>query len=341
MRRFNQAALAGLIAGLSLSTVNAETKGYTVVPNLGLNAFGIDVSREFRENTSLRASLSGFKSSVDETEDGFDAEADVTLLNLGGFVDYRPNPNSGFFISGGLIYTGTGATISSKVLSEKAGTTITNDPATNTTTATLTDNTEIKIQGSGNTGSTNTITVGEESFEVENGETYVYQIGGKTKVATIFDGNIVSYNVPDDETTAQVEAKINTDIQNGDILNSNPANDKTVIDSQTIVEDITGDLTIDAEVNFKNPIAPYIGAGYQRNFGQDALWVFSANAGIMITGGMEYDLRVNCDSDADICVILDEEIQSTTNDTRADIDDALDDVPNFWPVVSVGIGRKF
>jgi len=89
---------------------------------------------------------------------------------------------------------------------------------------------------------------------------------------------------------------------------------------------LKGDLDFD-------DIAPYVGLGYGRTFGEEAQWVFAFDLGVLF---QTFDVSLSADG----LLSQDPEFQSDLKQEEEDVDDELD-IIKVYPVLAFGVGYRF
>jgi hypothetical protein len=79
----------------------------TGISTLGI---GVEISRGLGRHFALRIGANGFDYGYDETTDGVDYAIDLQLRSAGAHLDWYPT-GRGFFLSGGALYNGNGASV--------------------------------------------------------------------------------------------------------------------------------------------------------------------------------------------------------------------------------------
>ncbi|MDB9538457.1 hypothetical protein NWP22_09875 [Anabaenopsis tanganyikae CS-531] len=113
-------------------SAGGKKSGWAITPEIGTLGLGGSVTRSITPNFNARVGINTFSVGADITETDVTYEADLSLSNISTLVDYHPAKNSGFRLTGGLVFQ---------------------------------DN---KLKGTGRpTAGTNTITVGEDTYNVD------------------------------------------------------------------------------------------------------------------------------------------------------------------------------
>lgn len=86
-----------------------ERSGIAISGNVGTPGIGAQVTGRIFPNLNARIGFSGLSFSREFTETDITYDTDVDLRTIPAFVDYFPNEDSGFRITGGLIYNGNQA----------------------------------------------------------------------------------------------------------------------------------------------------------------------------------------------------------------------------------------
>ena len=83
----------------------AAFSGYNADLKFGTLGVGVDVARAINDRFALRLNVNGLRYSRQETIDDVDYDGTISLLTVGGLVDYHPFTNA-FRISAGAYYNG-------------------------------------------------------------------------------------------------------------------------------------------------------------------------------------------------------------------------------------------
>ncbi len=86
-----------------------ERSGIAVTGNVGTPGIGAQVTGRIFPNLNARIGFSGLSFNGNFTESDIEYDTDVDLRTIPAFVDYFPNEDSGFRITGGLVYNGNQA----------------------------------------------------------------------------------------------------------------------------------------------------------------------------------------------------------------------------------------
>ncbi|MFA5393375.1 MAG: hypothetical protein WC081_01010 [Candidatus Ratteibacteria bacterium] len=93
------AAVAGFAVILGLGSIAQAGVGLTLKG--GTTGAGGDLTFKLNDNLNLRAGVSAFNTTQDINE----ADADINLLNVPILLDWHPFKDSGFRVSGGVMFT--------------------------------------------------------------------------------------------------------------------------------------------------------------------------------------------------------------------------------------------
>ena len=86
-----------------------ERSGIAVTGNVGTPGVGAQVTGRIFPNLNARIGFNGLSFNRDFTETDIKYDTDVDLRTIPALVDYFPNEDSGFRITGGLVYNGNKA----------------------------------------------------------------------------------------------------------------------------------------------------------------------------------------------------------------------------------------
>ena len=78
--------------------------GWAITPEIGTLGLGGSVTRSITPNFNARVGINTFSVGADVTETDVTYEADLSLSNISTLVDYHPAKNSGFRLTGGLVF---------------------------------------------------------------------------------------------------------------------------------------------------------------------------------------------------------------------------------------------
>ncbi|MGF1590516.1 MAG: hypothetical protein ACFCU7_15005 [Pleurocapsa sp.] len=84
--------------------VSQQKSGWAIVPEASSLGFGGSIVRQITPNFNARAGVNAFGLGINIEETDFDYEGDLNLFNVSSLIDVHPTKNSGFRISGGLIF---------------------------------------------------------------------------------------------------------------------------------------------------------------------------------------------------------------------------------------------
>jgi hypothetical protein len=93
------AALVGFVVILGFGSMAQAGVGLTL--KAGTTGVGGDVTFKLNDNLNLRAGVSA----LNTTQDVNEADADINLLNIPILLDWHPFKDSGFRVSGGVMFT--------------------------------------------------------------------------------------------------------------------------------------------------------------------------------------------------------------------------------------------
>lgn len=91
--------------------------------------------------------------------------------------------------------------------------------------------------------------------------------------------------------------------------------------------------SIDAEISFGSPVAPYIGIGWGNAVKPNQRWGFSANVGVMFPGSPDVDINPG---NPNISGALANDIEAEEKELEDDLD-----FLTVYPVVSIGVTYRF
>ena len=78
--------------------------GWAITPEIGTLGLGASVTRSITPNFNARVGINAFSLARDITETDVTYKADLDLSNISTLVDYHPAKNSGFRLTGGLVF---------------------------------------------------------------------------------------------------------------------------------------------------------------------------------------------------------------------------------------------
>jgi len=93
--------------------------------------------------------------------------------------------------------------------------------------------------------------------------------------------------------------------------------------------------SVDADVEFPNEIAPYIGIGWGNPVRPGSRWNFNVNLGVMFPGSPEVDVSAN-----DVAPAVQNQVEQAIAQEEDDLEDELDNF-NIYPVLTVGVSYQF
>jgi hypothetical protein len=129
-------------------TPGGNRSGWAITPEIGTLGIGASVTRSITPNFNARVGINTFSVGADITQTDVTYKADLDLSNISTLVDYHPAKNSGFRLTGGLVFQ---------------------------------DN---NLKGTGRPApGTNTITVGEDTYNVDVLESVDAKVGFPNSVA--------------------------------------------------------------------------------------------------------------------------------------------------------------
>lgn len=85
-------------------TPGGNRTGWAITPEIGTLGIGASVTRSITPNFNARVGINSFDVGADITETDVTYEADLNLSNISTLIDYHPGRNSGFRLTGGLIF---------------------------------------------------------------------------------------------------------------------------------------------------------------------------------------------------------------------------------------------
>ena len=92
-------------------TVPVSDAAWQVALKSGTLGIGVDIARAINDKFAVRLNANGFKySGYKRKIKGVDTTTDLTLMTVGGLLDYHPFDNSGFRVSAGAYYNGNKVT---------------------------------------------------------------------------------------------------------------------------------------------------------------------------------------------------------------------------------------
>ena len=83
---------------------SSQKTGWAIVPEVSTLGLGGNVVSRITPNFNARVGINAFKLGIDVNETEFDYEGDLNLFNVSTLIDLHPLKNSGFRISGGLVF---------------------------------------------------------------------------------------------------------------------------------------------------------------------------------------------------------------------------------------------
>lgn len=87
------------------SEVSRDTQsGWAIAPEISSLGLGGNLVRRISGNFNARVGVNAFGLNVDVEETDFDYDGDLNLFNVSSIIDLHPFKNSGFRISGGVIF---------------------------------------------------------------------------------------------------------------------------------------------------------------------------------------------------------------------------------------------
>jgi hypothetical protein len=78
--------------------------GWAITPEVSTLGIGGSITRSLTPNFNARVGINNFGTSADITETDVTYEADLNLSNISTVIDYHPFKNSGFRMTGGLVF---------------------------------------------------------------------------------------------------------------------------------------------------------------------------------------------------------------------------------------------
>jgi hypothetical protein len=85
-------------------TPGGNRSGWAITPEIGTLGIGASVTRSITPNFNARVGINAFGVGADITATDVTYEADLSLSNISTLIDYHPAKNSGFRLTGGLIF---------------------------------------------------------------------------------------------------------------------------------------------------------------------------------------------------------------------------------------------
>jgi hypothetical protein len=82
----------------------AKTSGWAITPEIGTLGLGASVTKSVTPNLNARVGVNAFSYGIDLEETDVKYKADLNLLNVSTLVDYHPFKNSGFRLTGGVVF---------------------------------------------------------------------------------------------------------------------------------------------------------------------------------------------------------------------------------------------
>jgi hypothetical protein len=86
------------------SQAPATTTGWAITPEIGTLGVGATVTKSVTPNINAKLGISGLGISADAEESGVKYDAKLNLFNVSTLLDYHPWQNSGFRLTGGLVF---------------------------------------------------------------------------------------------------------------------------------------------------------------------------------------------------------------------------------------------
>lgn len=93
--------------------------------------------------------------------------------------------------------------------------------------------------------------------------------------------------------------------------------------------------SLDADVEFPNEIAPYIGIGWGNPVRPGSRWSFNVNLGVMFPGSPEVNIEAN-----DVPAANQNDVNAAIAEEEAELEDELDNF-DIYPVFSLGVSYQF
>jgi hypothetical protein len=81
-----------------------KSSGWAITPESGTLGLGASVTKSLTPNLNAKVGVNGFSSGVDVDDTDVKIKADLNLFNVSTLVDYHPFKNSGFRLTGGVVF---------------------------------------------------------------------------------------------------------------------------------------------------------------------------------------------------------------------------------------------
>jgi len=81
-----------------------KSSGWAITPEISTLGFGASVTKSVTPNLNARLGLNYFSTGIDVKNTDVTYKSDVNLFNVSTVVDYHPWKNSGFRVTGGLVF---------------------------------------------------------------------------------------------------------------------------------------------------------------------------------------------------------------------------------------------